>query len=604
VTLTPSAGGSAVERSTDASTNEAVFVGLAAGTYRLDAVTTRTEDDFYTVESVEDVELEQSEEKDVVLNASRARSWIVMSDKAARQEARGLLKDLVIAPYPKVRDDLNNRDVRSTALLLPLSNLPFDDVAFEPDNWYWDDGKEVIVVTGWVEACGVRRQIMFAHTYRPNRLILALKFKEWKFDRDWVKVLCGPITEHLNMSNAFVVLSASETDIKSADLPSGVSSFFGSEELDLKQGVNLYGKLDISGFPSLEQLLGWMGIKESYIKIQGYLAHDANLVFSKEASEKKQPHESAWEIALSGSIPWPIGPAWQDLIKEREITLEVGWEREAKGYPAAGLYNKGSAVRKRVTGKDAGKSAQEIEKKIHVKIEDAITIPLPTLAVPWLVVVNEDKDVKFTGSIQVEQDWETAKKEAKKESVSGSGSGSGSGDKGTEPKASDGAEKKKDDDGPEWTLEYGTDLTIALFAKEVAIHDFKAEINLSKSKLKLSGELDLGRRESVAVVEFERDLPESKPASAGATKSSSASSGAAETGPATPPKPSLNLEEKQSKPQPEAPTEEELSKAPKEKEQKKSPWDVTVKVKPGIVLGMVDIVRDLSAWLESHVGTQ
>jgi hypothetical protein len=607
VTIEPE-DGSPITAASEGHSTTVVMAGLSAGRYAVRAEPIDPAEQYYSIAPAT-LTLARGESRTVELAATRERSRIVTADRAG--DTTGLLRDLGLTPYPQARDQVRGVPAQRATFTLPFPTLAFDDVPFEAEAVYTDDGLETIAVTGYVEACGVRRELLFAHTYRPNRVVLALKFREWKFDREWGVFQWGELAKHCDLSSGFLVLSASETEMKSAYLPLAVQSFFGDESLDLKQGINLYGKLDVNGFPALRALLGWMGVSETYVKLQGYLAHDANLVFSKEAREKKQPQEKVWDLALSASIPAPTGRWPSGMVKAREITLEVGAKREQKGRspflgrildrapssssssasaapkgngggPTKAVAETGPATPPKTTLSDKTDKPEleptspeeldgaepaepqedwDTEVKLRVKVEDEVTMPFVHLSRPWLAssLNQEDDEIKFSGAFQVEAGLEKL----------------------------DGQAKLGES---EVTLEYGTSFKLNLISDQVAaVHDLKVEINATKHTLKLAGALDLGRREKVAAVEIERAIPGSRPPAKPSETGGSTPAPAPAPSPAPAPAPSAEPGAGPGKTSGEG--------------KKKHWWDdctVTIKVKPGLAVGAFDLIKDAATQLAAR----
>ena len=200
------------------------------------------------------------------------------------------------------------------------------------NGWYADSAKRSWAAKGRLWGTGTSNsssEVLVAGVWGPaldvTRTILAWKTRIAGF-------------------KGFAVLSGREFDLKPDDLPGelagGTSSsgdttfvteaFAGTEGLDLKRGLNLLGRFDLSSTNNGSHPI-WtaLGVDDPYIKVSGTLSPKLGVGFSLQKVagqdlEHEAEGERGWEAELSGEIPVARAPIkWlPELNLEAAISLE------------------------------------------------------------------------------------------------------------------------------------------------------------------------------------------------------------------------------------------------------------------------------------------
>lgn len=500
------ASGDAVEAETDPASGKAVFRGLAAGTYRLSAKPSQTKHASYSVASDALIELGAGEARTLELSVQRGESWI----RHETSEPQTGIKDslpfcLVAAPYSAAKARLQALDP-GEPIVIPIPEvLPFQDIKLEPGQPCWSDARQSIAIPGWIEAFGARREILFLHTYRPNRVALAVKFRNWTVGDHFPAVDGGELTRYLSLHHVYLILAMDNFEIDSDDLPDEVAGFFGrggfhyaraetgdpnidygEEEIEVKKGVNLYGSVDVKAFPALDAVFEWLGVPSRYVNLQGYLSPSMDVALG---GGKKFQVEKEKDFALSATVPAPI-PAWgrspggdlPALVTAREITVEVGLKhRDAGRLPTvAKLVNRAAGV-----VHQSAPMTVESSNTVRIRVQDEVLMPFPTFALKAgnVKLISQDSaEIKCSAAIQVEGGFAEWRNRGDLDLIleyTLGGTYSSLGDE---------------------------EFRLAFLNDTIAVHDLKLVLNATKQTATVSGEFDLGRYDRVGSLEVAMDL--------------------------------------------------------------------------------------------------
>jgi len=194
------------------------------------------------------------------------------------------------------------------------------------DGWYADDAKQSWGTKGILRGSGTSASssgVLFAAVWGPamdvSRTILA-----WE--------------THIGGFTGFAFLSCRDFELNADDLPGelaggatssgdGIKAFIGNEGLELKRGLNLLGKFDLSN--GEHRIWTALGVDTPYVKVRGTLTPKAEVSVSYQRLAGWEGEvDLGWDAELSGEIPvWRPDVDWMEpTTLEAAIGAEVTYE--------------------------------------------------------------------------------------------------------------------------------------------------------------------------------------------------------------------------------------------------------------------------------------
>ncbi len=384
---------------------------------------------------------------------------------------------LLIVSGDSARGSLNSLDPRSDGFVdslkavaatgrfvVALSGDASSDTIRIPINMYIDRNKKSYALMGQYNGTAVLFSGRYGMTNDPREKALAIKLPGG-----------GGIFHGFVDPNFFILAPQAEFDLTADDLPAEVQSFYGSEKVGVKRGVNYYGKIDLARYPRLRSVAEMMGIASPSITLQSYLSRDSKAVINilKDGFLNGSTSEKTWDFAVAATVPATVNPLLRRWVSASEVELELGGKRETKQMYVP--VSEGSKINHLVDSS---------ETKFRLKLTKRITASFAALQDDGFLGSRLSDSVTFSSAFQFE----------------------GSRDDFSSALSGDSTEVDP-------TIEFGIDnvVSLPLLRGVFEFHDPKLEINLRTQAVKLSGEFDFGQYKKAGelAIELERNTPDS-----------------------------------------------------------------------------------------------